>query len=83
MVKGDTVYLDVRDNGRGMEPLVQARVFEPFFTTRLGKGGSGLGLSVSHRIASSVLGGDLTVQSLAGQGSTFTLTFPKQLQGPL
>ncbi len=83
LVKGGTVYLSVSDNGRGMEPPVQARVFEPFFTTRLGKGGSGLGLSVSHRIASSVLGGDLTVQAKAGQGSTFTLTFPKQLQGPL
>jgi signal transduction histidine kinase len=82
-VKGETVYLSVSDNGRGMEPLVQARVFEPFFTTRLGKGGSGLGLSVSHRIASSVLAGDLTVQSQAGQGSTFTLAFSKQLRGPL
>ena len=82
-VTEDLVCLDVYDNGCGMEPHVQARVFEPFFTTRLGKGGSGLGLSVSHRIATSVLGGNLTVQSQPGQGSTFTLTFPKRLPGSL
>lgn len=52
-VQGATVHLDVTDTGAGMEPQVQARVFEPFFTTRLGKGGSGLGLSVSLRIARS------------------------------
>lgn len=83
LVDGDTVNLDVSDNGLGMQPHVQSRVFEPFFTTRLGRGGSGLGLSVSHRIASSVLGGDLTVRSQAGEGSTFTLTFPKYLPGAL
>lgn len=82
-VQGDTVHLDVTDTGRGMEPHVQARVFEPFFTTRLGKGGSGLGLSVSHRIASSVLGGDLTVRSELGKGSTFRLTFPRRAPGAL
>jgi signal transduction histidine kinase len=81
--RGDLVCLEVSDDGRGMEPQVQARVFEPFFTTRLGKGGSGLGLSVSHRIARSILGGDLTVHSEAGQGTTFTLTFPMQLPGAL
>lgn len=83
LVQGDAVCLEVIDDGWGMEPQVQARVFEPFFTTRLGKGGSGLGLSVSHRIASSVLGGDLTVQSQPGQGSRFTLTFLQRLPGPL
>jgi signal transduction histidine kinase len=83
MVQGDTVHLDVIDSGRGMDPHVQARVFEPFFTTRLGKGGSGLGLSVSHRIARSVLGGDLTVRSEPGRGSTFRLTFPLRAPGAI
>jgi signal transduction histidine kinase len=83
VVKAGRVYLSVHDNGRGMEPHVMTRVFEPFFTTKLGKGGSGLGLSVSHRIATSVLGGDLTVQSRVGNGSTFTLEFPRQLPGGL
>lgn len=68
------VALWVRDNGRGMDARTLARVFEPFFTTRLGKGGSGLGLSVSHRIATTLLQGDLRAESQPGQGSTFTLT---------
>lgn len=82
-VQGNQVHLVVTDNGCGMEPQVFARVFEPFFTTRLGKGGSGLGLALSHRIATSVLGGQLTVRSQLGQGSAFTLTFPKRLSGSL
>jgi signal transduction histidine kinase len=80
-VVGDQVHLSVTDAGCGMEPQVLARVFEPFFTTRLGKGGSGLGLSLSHRIATSVLGGTLTARSAPGAGSTFTLTFPQRLRG--
>jgi signal transduction histidine kinase len=77
---GEMIRLEVSDNGKGMQPQVLARVFEPFFTTRLGQGGSGLGLSVSHRIATSVLGGDLSVQSQPVQGSTFTLSFPARLR---
>jgi signal transduction histidine kinase len=82
-MRGERVYLEVSDNGHGMPPVVQARVFEPFFTTRLGQGGSGLGLSVSHRIATSVLGGELFVRSEPGVGSTFTLAFPARLPGGL
>lgn len=73
-LEGSMVALWVRDNGRGMDARTLARVFEPFFTTRLGKGGSGLGLSVSHRIATTLLQGDLRAESQPGQGSTFTLT---------
>jgi signal transduction histidine kinase len=81
IVQGDQVRLEVSDNGRGMEPKVLARVFEPFFTTRLGKGGSGLGLTLAHRIATTVLSGNLTVRSQLGEGSTFTLTFPMRSPG--
>lgn len=81
--QGDLIVLEVIDNGPGMAPQVLARAFDPFFTTRLGKGGSGLGLSVSQRIATSVLGGSLTARTQPGQGSRFTLTFPKQLPGGL
>jgi signal transduction histidine kinase len=75
-VAADQVTLVVTDDGAGMEPKVLAHVFDPFFTTRLGKGGSGLGLSVSHRIATSVLGGSLSARSTAGSGSQFRLVFP-------
>ena len=55
---------------------VLAHIFEPFFTTRLGKGGSGLGLSVSRNIAVGVLGGTLTASSIPEMGTCFVLTFP-------
>ena len=69
------ITLWVKDDGCGMDSRTLARVFEPFFTTQLGHGGSGLGLAVSHRIATTLLQGDLRVESQPGQGSTFTLTF--------
>lgn len=72
---GEWVELEVQDNGAGMPPEVLSHVFDPFFTTRLGKGGSGLGLSVSHSLAASVLCGELRAASHAGQGSCFTLRF--------
>jgi len=74
---GQSVTLQVSDNGRGIAAEHLAHVFDPFFTTKLGKGGSGLGLAVSHRIATRVLGGRMWVQSQPGQGSRFELTIPR------
>lgn len=71
------VVLWVQDNGVGMDARTVARVFEPFFTTRLGQGGSGLGLAVSHRIATTLLQGDLRVESRLGAGTTFTVSFAR------
>lgn len=71
------VELRFADDGVGMDADTLARIFEPFFTTRLGQGGSGLGLSVSLNIASGLLGGSLSAQSQPGQGSCFTLKFPR------
>jgi PAS domain S-box-containing protein len=70
------LVMEVSDDGVGMTPEVLKRAFDPFFTTRLGKGGSGLGLSLSYRLATATLGGNLTVSSSAGKGCCFTLTFP-------
>jgi len=53
-------------------------VFDPFFTTRLGQGGSGLGLTICRNIVTGVLGGTLQVQSKVGSGSVFTIEFPLQ-----
>jgi PAS domain S-box-containing protein len=69
------VALTVRDDGTGMSEHTRRHAFDPFFTTRLGQGGSGLGLSVSHRVATSLLGGNLTVESTPGAGSCFTFCF--------
>ncbi len=63
----------VRDNGRGIEPEVQERLFDPFFTTRAE--GTGLGLAIARGVARGH-GGDITLKSVPGQGSTFTLSIP-------
>ena len=73
----DKVAMQVTDNGRGMDEHTLKHAFDPFFTTRLGQGGSGLGLSVSHRIAQTVLGGALTATSTPGQGTCFSFSFLK------
>ncbi len=72
------VVLTVSDNGKGMSSHTLKHAFDPFFTTRMGQGGSGLGLSVSHRIATTMLGGSLSVTSVEGQGSCFTFSFPRK-----
>ena len=74
---GQWIELRFSDNGIGMDEAMLARVFDPFFTTRLGLGRSGLGLSITHNLATSVLGGELTVSSQPGLGSCFLLRFPK------
>jgi hypothetical protein len=67
----------VSDDGVGMPPEVPSRCFEPFFTTRRGSGGHGLGLSTAFGIARQS-GGDLRVASEPGQGTTFELLLPVQ-----
>lgn len=73
-----SLRLSVKDDGRGIRPEDLNHVFEPFFTTRLGTGGSGLGLHITHNIVTSVLGGQIELSSTLGAGSTFTLTLPLQ-----
>jgi signal transduction histidine kinase len=74
-----TAVVEVQDNGCGMAPEVVAKIFDPFFTTKLGKGGSGLGLHISHNIVYGPLRGRLRVRSACGQGSTFTMELPCQI----
>jgi signal transduction histidine kinase len=71
----DRIEVRVIDDGAGLEPAALKRLFEPFFTTKSAGSGTGLGLSISRQIAESH-GGDLTVESEFGQGTTFTLNLP-------
>ncbi|THF65708.1 PAS domain-containing protein [Pseudothauera nasutitermitis] len=71
--RGEEVVFTVADNGRGIDPAVQERLFDPFFTTRAE--GTGLGLAIARGVARAH-GGEIALESTPGQGSTFTLTLP-------
>ena len=64
-----------------LQKILTARVYDPFFTTRLGSGGSGLGLHATHNIVTGVLGGRIDLHSEVGAGSTFTLELPTVAPG--
>jgi len=68
--KRGKTYISVKDSGRGISPEIISNIFNPFFTTKTR--GTGLGLAISKKIAREH-GGDLTVESTPGKGSTFTL----------
>ncbi len=70
-----TVSLSVCDEGRGIEPADQERIFERFERADEGGSGTGLGLAISRRLARS-MGGDISLESTPGEGATFTLTLP-------
>lgn len=79
-VAGDFVLIQVRDTGRGIPSDKFERIFEPFVRIDTGYSrpteGTGLGLAISRDLARA-MGGDLTVASAVGRGSTFTLKLPK------
>ena len=80
-VGSDQVELVVADNGIGMDEVVRARIFDPFFTTKMGRGGTGLGMNIVHGIVTRVMGGQVTVQSAPGEGSSIRVVFPR-VAGP-
>jgi signal transduction histidine kinase len=71
---GDGVEVSVADTGRGMSEEVRRRIFEPFFSTK-GSRGTGLGLAMVYGIVARH-GGEITVDSMEGVGSTFTVRLP-------
>jgi signal transduction histidine kinase len=71
-----TTVLSYVDNGKGIAGDNLGRIFDPFFTTARGRGGSGLGLHLVYNIVTRNLGGGITVDSVPGEGVTFTITLP-------
>lgn len=70
---GQVLTLNVADDGRGILPNHAQRLFEPYFTTRAGLGGTGLGLHVSRRIVRSMFSGDLTAKNKDPHGACFSM----------
>jgi two-component system NtrC family sensor kinase len=70
------IIIEVSDNGPGITAAVRSHIFDPFFTTKPPGSGTGLGLSICYNIVTAI-GGDITVNSRVGEGTTFTLTLPR------
>jgi two-component system, NtrC family, sensor kinase len=77
---GDHVEIRARDNGVGISPEVQSKLFTPFFTTKPTGEGTGLGLSISYDIVTQQHGGTITVDSRPGEFTEFTVRLPRKLQ---
>ncbi|GHG05452.1 ATP-binding protein [Thalassotalea marina] len=74
-----TVSITVSDNGQGIAPENLSKIFDPFYTTKLGQGGSGLGLNIVYNTVVGALAGKIQVASKLNEGTTFTLTLPLSL----
>lgn len=77
----ERVWIEVRDNGCGIDELGMRRIFEPFYTTKEVGKGTGLGLSISHGIIKKH-GGEITVRSRPGQGTAFRILLPVRQHQP-
>lgn len=75
------VELKVADDGAGIAAADLPRVFEPFFTTRAGAGGTGLGLDIVRGIVETSLGGRIVIDSVPGAGTSFTIRLPGSAPG--
>jgi PAS domain S-box-containing protein len=75
MTRGEHVVVEIEDTGVGISPAIMGRIFDPFFTTKQPGVGMGLGLAISHQIVST-MDGRITVASIPGAGTTFTVTLP-------
>ena len=72
--RGGIEYIGVTDNGKGMSPEVIKHIFEPFYSTKKEKG-NGLGMFITYGIVRR-LGGEITVDSTEGKGTTVSITLP-------
>ena len=73
--KAGRVFVSVSDNGRGIDPAVSDRIYEPFLTNRQDEGGLGLGLSITKNLTE-IHGGKIDYRSQRGEGTTFSVFLP-------
>ena len=81
---GDQVLISFKDNGCGIAQGNLDKIFEPFFSTKIGAGGTGLGMAIVHNLVTKTLRGSIAIQSTLGQGTQIDIRLPRVLpQRPL
>jgi signal transduction histidine kinase len=78
----DGVLLRFADDGSGIPEGQIDKIFDPFYTTKLGQGGSGIGLYLVYKLVYRVLGGTVHVWSEPGQGTRFEIVLSRRVQAP-
>ena len=78
-VKDGRIYINIKDNGRGISPSIADKIFLPFVTDKHSEGGTGLGLSVTYSLVKAH-GGEICFDSPAGRGASFTVYLPTMLK---
>ncbi len=74
--ESEQLVIEYQDDGCGIPAEHLSKVFEPFFTTKRGKGGTGLGMHITHDLITKKLNGTIKVKSVVGTGTTFTISLP-------
>jgi signal transduction histidine kinase len=79
VLDGSNVHINCSDDGKGMTTESLKKVFEAYYTTRDGEGGSGLGTSIIQQLVTETLKGQVSCSSELGKGTMFTITLPVNL----
>jgi signal transduction histidine kinase len=74
--------IEFRDDGSGIAPEILGRIYDPFYSSKIGRGGSGLGLYIVHTLVVGALGGDISVTSDVGAGTAFVIVLPTTAPQP-
>jgi signal transduction histidine kinase len=77
----DKLEIDFSDDGKGIPAEFVDKIFDPFFTTQRGSGGTGLGLNIVYNLIVKQFGGNITVDSVVGKGTTFHIILPRVAPG--
>jgi len=70
------LFIEYRDDGKGMDEKTLKHVYDPFYTTKRASGGTGLGMHIVYNIVTGKLNGQITCESKPGQGTTFLIQLP-------
>lgn len=74
--KEERLYIEYKDNGKGLPPESVQKHFEAFYTTKRGTGGSGLGTHIVYNLVTQALGGQIEASSELGKGLAYAINFP-------
>ncbi len=74
------IIIKYQDNGRGISEEIIEKIFDPFYTTKRGKGNTGLGLHIVYNLITQKLGGEINTENQQGKGATFNIELPAELK---